>query len=68
MICFIYLVTNKNRALEREQILNEVWGFDYYGDTNVVDVYIRYLRKKLTDSKEDHLIQTVRGVGYMIKE
>ncbi len=65
---FLYLVTNKNRALQREQILNEVWGFDYYGDTNVVDVYIRYLRKKLTDSKEDHLIQTVRGVGYMIKE
>lgn len=64
----LYLVKNKNRALEREQILNEVWGFDYYGDTNVVDVYIRYLRKKLTDSKEDDFIQTVRGVGYMIKD
>ncbi|MEH6946878.1 winged helix-turn-helix domain-containing protein, partial [Bacillus sp. JJ634] len=43
-------------------------GFDYYGDTNVVDVYIRYLRKKLTDSKEEQLIHTVRGVGYMIKD
>ena len=64
----LYLVTNKNMALGREQILNQVWGFDYFGDTNVVDVYIRYLRKKLTDSKDDHLIQTVRGVGYMIKE
>lgn len=64
----LYLVTNKNQALEREQILNQVWGFDYYGDTNVVDVYIRYLRKKLTDSKEDQLIHTVRGVGYMIKD
>lgn len=64
----LYLVTNKNRALEREQILNEVWGFDYYGDTNVVDVYIRYLRKKLTDSKNDQFIQTVRSVGYMIKD
>ncbi len=63
-----YLVTHKNRALEREQILNEVWGFVYYGDTNVVDVYIRYLRKKLMGSKEEPLIQTVRGVGYMIKE
>ena len=63
-----YLVTHKNRALEREQILNEVWGFEYYGDTNVVDVYIRYLRKKLMGSKEEPLIQTVRGVGYMIKE
>ncbi|RST72263.1 response regulator transcription factor [Siminovitchia acidinfaciens] len=64
----IYLVTNKNRALDREQILNEVWGYDYFGDTNVVDVYIRYLRKKLTQSKENQLIQTVRGVGYMIKD
>lgn len=64
----LYLVTNKNRALEREQILNEVWGFEYYGDTNVVDVYIRYLRKKLIESKDEPLIQTVRGVGYMIKE
>ncbi|MFT9846817.1 response regulator transcription factor [Aneurinibacillus sp. REN35] len=63
-----YLVNNKNRALEREQILTEVWGMDYYGETNVVDVYIRYLRKKLADSKEEHLIQTVRSVGYMIKE
>ncbi|WP_338448614.1 response regulator transcription factor [Niallia oryzisoli] len=64
----IYLVKNKNRALEREQILNEVWGIDYYGDTHAVDVYIRYLRKKLTDTKDDPFIQTVRGVGYMIKD
>ncbi|WP_316572249.1 response regulator transcription factor [Neobacillus sp. YIM B06451] len=64
----LYLVTNKNRALEREQILAEVWGYDYYGDTNIVDVYIRYLRKKLTDSKEESFIQTVRSVGYMIKD
>lgn len=63
-----YLVKNKNRALEREQILNEVWGYDYYGDTNVVDVYIRYLRKKLTCSNEEPMIHTVRGVGYMIKD
>ncbi|WP_053368564.1 response regulator transcription factor [Bacillus sp. FJAT-27245] len=64
----LYLVTNKNRALEREQILAEVWGYDYYGDTNIVDVYIRYLRKKLTDSKEESFIQTIRSVGYMIKD
>ena len=63
-----YLVTHKNRALEREQILTEVWGYDYHGDTNIVDVYIRYLRKKLTDTKEDDFIQTVRSVGYMIKD
>lgn len=64
----LYLVTNKNRAMEREQILTEVWGYDYYGDTNIVDVYIRYLRKKLIDSKEESFIQTVRSVGYMIKD
>ena len=63
----LYLVKNKNMAMEREQILTEVWGYDYYGDTNIVDVYIRYLRKKLIDSKEDSFIQTVRSVGYMIK-
>lgn len=64
----LYLVKNKNRALQREQILNEVWGFDHYGDTNVVDVYIRYLRKKLTDTQDVQFIQTVRSVGYMIKD
>lgn len=64
----LYLASHRNRALEREQILNEVWGIDYYGDTNIVDVYIRYLRKKLKESKNDPLIQTVRSVGYMMKE
>lgn len=64
----LYLMANKNRAMEREQILTEVWGYDYYGDTNIVDVYIRYLRKKLVDSKEDSFILTVRSVGYMIKD
>ncbi|WP_338470892.1 response regulator transcription factor [Niallia sp. XMNu-256] len=64
----LYLVENKNRVLEREQILNKVWGMDFYGDTNVVGVYIRYLRKKLTDSKEDPFIHTVRSVGYMVKD
>ncbi|KGX87367.1 PhoB family transcriptional regulator [Pontibacillus litoralis JSM 072002] len=63
-----YLMTNKNRALDREQILDKVWGYDYYGDTNIVDVYIRYLRKKLTDASGDTIIHTVRGVGYMMKE
>ncbi|MDM5339912.1 response regulator transcription factor [Fictibacillus enclensis] len=62
-----YLVKNKNQVLTRDQILNEVWGFDYYGDTNVVDVYIRYLRKKLDDHEQEDLIHTVRGVGYCIR-
>jgi DNA-binding response OmpR family regulator len=64
----VYLLSHKNQVLNREQILNGVWGFDYYGDTNVVDVYIRYLRKKIDSEFDFALIHTVRGVGYSIKE
>ena len=63
-----YLIKNKGIVLSREQILNNVWGFDYMGDTNGVDVYIRYLRSKIDDLCETKLIHTVRGVGYTIKE
>lgn len=59
-----HFLLNKNNVQTREQLLNAVWGFDYYGDTNVVDVYVRYLRQKLDPSS----IQTVRGVGYVIKD
>jgi two-component system, OmpR family, response regulator len=63
----LYLMQNKNQVLNREQILTHVWGFDYFGDTNVVDVYIRYLRKKVDQGYETPLLHTVRGVGYMLK-
>lgn len=63
-----YLVQNKGIALSRDQILDEVWGYDYYGDTNVVDVYIRYLRTKIDNAFSIKLIHTIRGVGYLIKE
>ncbi|MFF0829186.1 response regulator transcription factor [Brevibacillus sp. NPDC003359] len=63
----LYLMQNKNHVLNREQILTHVWGFDYFGDTNVVDVYIRYLRKKVDQGYETPLLHTVRGVGYMLK-
>lgn len=63
-----YLLKNKNIAITREQLLNNVWDYDYYGDTNVVDVYIRYLRQKIDDRFGIHLISTVRGVGYIIKD
>jgi two-component system, OmpR family, response regulator ArlR len=63
-----YLIRNKEIALSRDQILEKVWGYKYTGDTNVVDVYIRYLRSKIDDSSEDKLIYTVRGVGYMVME
>lgn len=63
-----YLLKNKNIAVTREQLLNNVWGYEYFGDTNVVDVYIRYLRQKIDDKYGVHVINTVRGVGYIIKD
>ena len=63
-----YLMYNKGIILSREKIENHVWNFDYSGGTNVVDVYIRYLRKKIDAPYEKKLIQTVRGFGYIIEE
>ncbi|MNC82815.1 Transcriptional regulatory protein PrrA [compost metagenome] len=48
--------------------MTAVWGYDYYGDTNVVDVYIRYVRKKIAQDNSNELIHTVRGIGYVLKE
>ena len=63
----LHLVKNAKIVQSREQLLNAVWGFDYYGDTNVVDVYVRYLRQKLPKAAAV-LIHTIRGVGYVLKE
>lgn len=63
-----YLVRNKGIVLTREQILENVWGYYYMGDTNVVDVYIRYLRSKVDEGFKTKLIHTVRGVGYKCEE
>lgn len=63
-----YLIRNKHVVLDREQILREVWGYDYIGDTNVVDVYVRYLRSKLDERFSQKYIHTVRGVGYVVKD
>lgn len=63
-----YLLKNRNRAVPREELLSEVWDYDYAGDTNVVDVYVRYLRQKVEEPSGLHLIETVRGVGYMVKD
>ena len=63
-----YLLENKNIALDREKILEKVWGYDYFGDTNVIDVYIRYLRSKIDQAYGIDMIKTVRGVGYAIYE
>ena len=64
----LYLARNKNKEMTREEILTDVWGYEFIGDTNVVDVYIRYLRQKMDRGYRHKLIHTVRGVGYMLKE
>ncbi len=60
------LMSHPRQVFSREAIVNRVWGYDYFGDTNVVDVYIRYLREKLGD-EERALIRSVRGVGYSLE-
>lgn len=62
------LIRNKNRVMTREQIENSLWNFDYEGGTNVIDVYIRYLRKKIDEPFDKKLIQTVRGTGYVLRD
>ena len=64
----LYLVKNKNIVLTREQIFNKVWGYDYLGETNVVDVYIRYLRAKIDERFGQRYIFTARGVGYYVSD
>lgn len=63
-----YLMRNPRRPLSRTQIRESIWGYDYYGASNVVDVYVRHLRQKLEANGEPPLIQTVRGVGYKIDD
>lgn len=63
-----YLISHPHQVLTREQILNKVWGYDFMGDSNIIEVYIRYLRLKLEANQESRLIKTVRGVGYVLKE
>lgn len=63
-----YLIRNKGKVLSREKIENNLWNYEYEGGTNAVDVYIRYLRKKLDDNYTNKLIHTVRGCGYVLRE
>lgn len=62
------LLRNRNIVLSRPTLMEKVWGTDFMGETNVVDVYIRYLRSKLDDAYQTRIIHTVRGVGYVIKD
>jgi two-component system, OmpR family, response regulator NblR len=63
-----YMMEHPRDVLSREQILENVWGFDYVGESNVIEVYIRYLRLKIEEEGGKRLIQTVRGIGYVLRE
>ena len=63
-----YMVQNAGTVLSRDRLEQHLWNYDYMGSSNVIDVYIRYLRKKIDDGRETKLIHTVRGAGYVLKE
>lgn len=63
-----YLIRNKEIVLTREKIENHIWNYDYEGGSNMIDVYIRYLRKKIDDGYNKKLIHTIRGTGYVLRE
>lgn len=62
------LLSNKNKLMNREALLNLIWGYSYVGETNVVDVYIRYIRMKVDEGFNDKLIHTIRGSGYILRD
>ena len=63
-----YLMSHPQQVMTREEIIENVWGYDYRGESNVIEVYIRYLRLKIEDRNNRRLIQTVRGIGYVLRE
>lgn len=63
-----YLISHPRQVLTRDRILERVWGYDFMGDSNIIEVYVRYLRLKLEADRESRLIHTVRGVGYVLRE
>jgi DNA-binding response OmpR family regulator len=63
-----YLLSRPRQVFTRDQILEHVWGYDFMGDSNIIEVYIRYLRLKLEEQKEKRLVHTIRGVGYVVRE
>ena len=64
----LYLMENKGIVLDREKLIENVWGYDFVGDTNVTDVYIRYLRSKIDQKYGVSYIKTIRGVGYIFED
>ena len=63
-----YLLRNRDIVLTRDQILTQVWGYSYAGNSNIVDVYVRYVRNRIHDTEESRIIETVRGIGYVIRD
>lgn len=63
-----YMIQNQGIILSREKLEQHIWNYDFSGDSNVIDVYIRYLRKKIDEGQEKKLIHTVRGAGYVLRE
>jgi DNA-binding response OmpR family regulator len=63
-----YLLRNRDIVLTRDQILSHVWGYEYAGNSNVVDVYVRYVRNRIHDTDENRIIETIRGIGYVIRD
>jgi DNA-binding response OmpR family regulator len=63
-----YLMSHPRQVFTREQILENIWGYDFLGDSNIIEVYVRYLRLKLENDSEKRLIHTARGVGYSLRE
>lgn len=63
-----YLLRNRDIVLTRDQILSHVWGYEYAGNSNVVDVYVRYLRNRIHDNEVNRIIETVRGIGYVLRD
>ena len=61
------LIDNKNKVVTREELLEKIWGYNYEPETNVIDVYVRYLRTKLSNENKEEYIQTVRSVGYIMR-
>ena len=61
------LLENRGKVLSRDQLLDQIWGYNYYGETRTVDVHVRHLRSKIDDDESESIIYTVRGIGYMIK-
>ena len=63
-----YMIQNQGIILSREKLEQHIWNYDFSGGSNVIDVYIRYLRKKIDEGQEKKLIHTVRGAGYVLRE